>query len=49
VVDSPEAVVGRVQRQRADPGVGVVRERVRHPVAARLVLEGEDETLIGLT
>jgi len=43
VVDTPELLGGRVQRERPDPGVGVVRERVGHPVTAGLVLESEDE------
>jgi hypothetical protein len=43
VVDSPKLLVSGVQRERADAGVGIVREGVRHPVTPRLVFEGKDE------
>jgi hypothetical protein len=43
MVDPPEPLGSGVQRERADAGVRVVGEGVCHPVAARLVREGENE------
>ncbi len=43
VVDAPETVSSGVQRERADTGVGVFGESVCNPVAARLVVESENE------
>jgi len=43
VVDPPELLVSRVQRQRADPGIRMVGECIRHSVTPRLVFESEDE------